>query len=291
MKKLFKQILKALGYFAVYLAVNNLASLVISSVLGYMTGRECAMAGISQEEGMAVFQERMNSMTGICLMVGALLTLLVYFVIEKIKKTGLAKETDMKKVSGKCLGLTVIGALGGMFLFNFILNILPIPAGLMGNLTSGMSKLTAYPFWQAVLANVLLVPVLEEVVYRGYLFSRLEKAMPPVAAALISSAVFGICHGGVLWAIWAFVLGMAICVVRIRSGSIIPGMIFHIIMNGFAMIVSYFNILENMTTTVMYVLTAAGGILLMVYIVGMLMDKGAGRVKNNTEVLVTSSKE
>ena len=284
MKKVLKQIGKALGYFAVYFTCMNVVDLIAGFVWGYMKGAELKAMGMSSEEAMAAFQTMEPGYKGVSMLIGAILTLLIYFIIEKIKKTSLAKETDMKMVSGKQMGLTVVGALGGMFFLNFMLTILPIPADLIGDLNSGMSSLTSYPFWLALLVNAILIPILEEVVFRGYLFSRLGKAMPAVVAAVISSVVFGLCHGGLVWAIWAGVTGLIICVVRVKSGSIIPGMIFHIIMNTFGMIVSYFPVLEKLNNTGMYVLTAVGGILLAVYIVGILMDKGSS--KNKAEVKV-----
>ena len=284
MKKVLKQIGKALGYFAVYFTCMNVVDLIAGFVWGYMKGAELKAMGMSSEEAMAAFQTMEPGYKGVSMLIGAILTLLIYFIIEKIKKTSLAKETDMKMVTGKQMGLTVVGALGGMFFLNFMLNILPIPADLIGDLNSGMSSLTSYPFWLAILVNAILIPILEEVVFRGYLFNRLGKAMPAVVAAVISSVVFGLCHGGLVWAIWAGVTGLVICVVRVKSGSIIPGMIFHIIMNTFGMIVSYFPVLEKLNNTGMYVLTAVGGILLAVYIVGILMDKGSS--KNKAEVKV-----
>ena len=284
MKKVLKQIGKALGYFAVYFTCMNVVDLIAGFVWGYMKGAELRAMGMSSEEAMAAFQTMEPGYKGVSMLIGAILTLLIYFIIEKIKKTSLAKETDMKMVSGKQMGLTVVGALGGMFFLNFMLNILPIPADLIGDLNSGMSSLTSYPFWLALLVNAILIPILEEVVFRGYLFNRLGKAMPAVVAAVISSVVFGLCHGGLVWAIWAGITGLIICVVRVKSGSIIPGMIFHIIMNTFGMIVSYFPVLEKLNNTGMYVLTAVGGILLAVYIVGILMDKGSS--KNKAEVKV-----
>lgn len=288
MKKVLKQIAKALGYFAVYFTASNLVTLIITGILGYIRGKEYGQAGLSYEEGMALVSQEQASLTGICLLIGAVLTLLIYFIIEKVKKSSLAKETDMKMVSAKHMGLTVAGAIGAMFFMNFIMSILPIPSELTGELANGMSKLTAYPFWQAILANAIFVPIMEEVLFRGYIFNRLGKAMPTVVAALISSLVFGICHGSLLWVVWAFVLGMVICVARIKTGSIIPGIVFHIIMNTYAMVVSYFPIYENLTKTVMYILTAAGGILMAVYIVAFLMDKGDS--KEPASVKITSSK-
>lgn len=284
MKKVLKQIGKALGYFAVYFTCMNVVDLIAGFVWGYMKGAEFKAMGMSPEEGMAAFQSVESGYKGISMLIGALLTLLVYFIIEKIKKTSLAKETDMKMVTGKQMGLTVLGAVGGMFFLNFMLSILPIPADLLGDLNSGMSSLTSYPFWLAILVNAILIPILEEVVFRGYLFSRLGKAMPAVVAAVISSVVFGLCHGGLVWAIWAAVTGLIICVVRVKTGSIIPGIIFHIIMNTYGMVVSYFPVLEKLSNTGMYILTAVGGILLAVYIVGILTDKNSGKEKAEVTV-------
>lgn len=289
MKNLLKQIGKALGYFAVYLVTSNVVTMVFSLILGYVKGKEYKAAGMGYEEGLELLKADQAAMTGIILLISAVLTLLIYFIVEKVKKSSIFKEADIKPATGKQIGLSVVGALGAMFFMNFMLTILPIPQDLLGDLTSGVSKLTAYPFWQAILANALLIPIMEEVLFRGYIFSRLEKAMPSIVAALISSVVFGICHGGLVWAIWAFLLGMFIYVVRIKSRSIVPGIIIHIIMNTYAMVVSYFPVLENITYPVMYTLTAVGGILMAVYVVGILKDKNNSD-KEQAKVVVTESK-
>ena len=284
MKNVMKQIGKALAYFAVYLTRMNVADLVAGYFWGYSKGAEFKAMGLSPEEAMEAFKAVESGYKGISMLIGALLTLLVFFIIEKVKKSNLAKETDMKMVTGKQMCLTVIGAVGGMFFLNFMLNILPIPQELLGDITSGMGSLTSYPFWLAIIVNAILIPILEEVVFRGYIFSRLGKAMPAVVAAVISSVVFGLCHGGLVWAIWAGVVGLIICVVRVKSGSIIPGIVFHIIMNTYGMVCSYFPVLEKLSNTGMYILTAIGGIMLAVYIVGILTDKSAA--KDKAEVTV-----
>ena len=290
MKKVFIQILKALGYFAVYLTAQNLVSLVINIVLGYQMGREAKALGLTYEQGLQNFNDKMASLTGIMLMVSAILALITFFIIEKVKKTSIVKETDIKKVSVKQGALIAAAAVGGMFFLNFIMNFLPIPSDVVGELSQGMSKLSTYPFWQAMLANALLIPILEEVVFRGYIFSRLDKAMPSVVAAIISSLVFGLCHGGILWASWAFVFGMIICVARIKTGSIIPGMIFHIIMNIFGTVTSYFPIFDNTSDTVMTILTIAGGVVLAGAIAGIILDKNKTSGGNKAEVTVSSAK-
>ena len=101
MKKVLSAIGKALGYFAVYFAASNIVTLIVSYITAFTFGRANAQAGIGREEGLAMLQDKINSMTGICLIIGSLLALLAFFIIEKVKKTSLAEQTDMKAVSGK----------------------------------------------------------------------------------------------------------------------------------------------------------------------------------------------
>ena len=55
------------------------------------------------------------------------------------------------------------------------------------------------------------------------------------------------------------------------------------------MVVSYFPVLENITYAVMYTLTAVGGILMAVYVVGILKDKNYSD-KEQAKVAITESK-
>lgn len=291
MRKILKQVKNALGYFAVYFVIQNIISAIAGFVVVAKYSTELSAArSAGFEQYMAEYQKYLAGYNGICLILTAIAVLLTYFFIEKAKKSGLAKETDIRRVSGMHIGLTIIAATGAMFFLNFMLNILPIPKELLGSLSSGMKNLSAYPFWQAILANAILIPIMEEVVFRGYLFNRLSKAMPEIVAALITSVIFGLCHGGIVWATWAFVVGMIICVFRIKTGSIIPGMIFHIIMNTFGTLTSYTTIFDGITETGMKVLTAAGGIILLTTLVITLMGKKTAVENNSAEVTVSSAK-
>lgn len=284
MKKVIMQILKALAYFAVYFIPLNVIMFIVQYVYGVMKGREFRAAGIGYEEGLAIINENLGTINEIGLLIASVLILLTFFIIEKVKKTSIVKETDIKKVSGRQIGFTIIGATGGMFFLNFIMSFLPIPQEMMNNMQNGLSNITTSSLILGIVTNTILVPVMEEVVFRGYLFSRLNKAMPSIVAAIISSAVFGICHGGALWALWAFTVGMIICIVRIKSGSIIPGMIFHIIMNGFSTIIGHTTFLENIEKPAFVALTVVGGIMLLVYIGGILLDKTSARDNANATV-------
>lgn len=82
-----------------------------------------------------------------------------------------------------------------------------------------------------LLATVIAAPIVEEVIFRGLIQSRLARAMPGWLAAVIAALVFGLCHGQIVWATYAFVLGLFFGWMRLRSGSILPSLAAHFVFN------------------------------------------------------------
>lgn len=89
------------------------------------------------------------------------------------------------------------------------------------------------------IATVLVAPVVEEVVFRGLVLSRLRRAMPGWLAVLISALVFGLCHGQIVWMAYAFVLGVIFGFMALRARSIWPSLCAHILFNGIGQIAVY----------------------------------------------------
>jgi ABC-2 type transport system permease protein/sodium transport system permease protein len=90
-----------------------------------------------------------------------------------------------------------------------------------------------------VLLSFAIVPaVVEELFFRGWLFSALEKRMHPWNAILLSALLFGMFHiitGGILLAerlLPTTLLGVVLGWVRWRSGSVWPGIVLHMLHNG-----------------------------------------------------------
>lgn len=97
-------------------------------------------------------------------------------------------------------------------------------------------------FWQlglVFLCLVVIVPIIEEIMVRGFLYSGLRKKFSKIGAALIASAVFGLAHlqlgsgAPPLWiaALDTFVLSMVLIWLREKTGTIFPGMVVHAIKN------------------------------------------------------------
>jgi membrane protease YdiL (CAAX protease family) len=88
----------------------------------------------------------------------------------------------------------------------------------------------------AFIALIILAPLAEELLFRGYLFGKLREMGGFWPSAILTSAVFGAAHLQWNVGIDVFVLSLFLCVLRERSGSIWAGVLLH----GFKNSIAYF---------------------------------------------------
>ncbi|MDB5178400.1 MAG: putative metal-dependent rane protease [Patescibacteria group bacterium] len=86
----------------------------------------------------------------------------------------------------------------------------------------------------ALIALVLLPPILEETIFRGFIFPALSKRMGVVWGAIFSSVIFGVAHWQANVSIYTFVLGLLLCFMYVRLRSIVPGIFLHMANNYLA---------------------------------------------------------
>jgi membrane protease YdiL (CAAX protease family) len=92
----------------------------------------------------------------------------------------------------------------------------------------------------AVLAVVMIVglaPIAEELFFRGFLFAGLRTRWSLWPAAITSGLIFGLVHAptGITTVVPLAVLGLALCWLYDRTGSLWPCVIAHMINNGLAL--------------------------------------------------------
>jgi len=98
-----------------------------------------------------------------------------------------------------------------------------------------------YEYMLAFFALVILAPVAEEILFRGYLYGKLKKYVPIWFAIILSSALFGLAHGAWNVGIDTFALGVVLCVVREITGSLWPSILLHSLKNGLAYYLLFIN--------------------------------------------------
>jgi membrane protease YdiL (CAAX protease family) len=104
------------------------------------------------------------------------------------------------------------------------------------------SATTSGSLIMAFISLVILPPIAEEIIFRGFVFSGFRKRMVFIVSALCTSVLFAIPHlfesegGGLLWiaAIDTFILSCVLCTLREKTGRLWSGMGVHALKNGLA---------------------------------------------------------
>lgn len=86
--------------------------------------------------------------------------------------------------------------------------------------------------WLELCVLVLLVPVMEEVLFRGVILDNLRQAMPIWAAAGMECLLFAWGHGQLLWFLYALAMGAVLTLLRLKTGSLRTSIAFHMAFNG-----------------------------------------------------------
>lgn len=91
----------------------------------------------------------------------------------------------------------------------------------------------------ALLVGALVPAICEELSFRGYVLGAL-RSLGPTAAVVLTGLLFGALHLSIVRLIPLTVLGMLWALAVQRSGSILPGMIMHLLNNGIALLLTFF---------------------------------------------------
>ncbi len=106
----------------------------------------------------------------------------------------------------------------------------------------GFNQLThGYEYILAFLTLVVLAPIAEEVLFRGYLLGKLRAHAPIWVAILITSLLFAIVHGAWNVGIDVFALSIVLCLLRIATKSLWPSILLHMMKNFIAFYLLFIN--------------------------------------------------
>ncbi len=109
-----------------------------------------------------------------------------------------------------------------------------------------MDSFYAAPFAMQIVCLGILIPVCEELVFRGLMFRRLRPGNSFFAAALYSSLVFGFFHMNMVQMMYGFFLGFTFCYLYEKYGSVKAPVAAHISSNVLSIVLTEINAMEWM---------------------------------------------
>jgi uncharacterized protein len=114
----------------------------------------------------------------------------------------------------------------------------------------GFQDLTKqYEYMLAFMTLVIIAPIAEEAIFRGYLYGKLRKTVPIWGSILITSVLFALLHMqwdgklivGINVGLDVFILSVVMCSLREVTGSIWAGILLHMMKNGLAFYILFIN--------------------------------------------------
>ena len=94
------------------------------------------------------------------------------------------------------------------------------------------------PLWLNLLIIALLPAVVEEFIFRGLIFNG-YKRRNPFMAILLSAALFGLIHMNINQFSYAFAIGVIFGFMVYATGSLLPSILSHFIINGTSVVISH----------------------------------------------------
>lgn len=188
----------------------------------------------------------------------------------------------------KLLPLIAIG-LSVAMLSNYISDIMAYNLSLTGinfSNNSNDENWSTYRFLLEIVDTAIVPAVFEEFAFRGVVLNKLRK-FGDSYAIIMSAVLFGLMHGNLSQIPFAFILGLVIGFIAVKTNSIIPGILIHFFNNLFSVIMSYlgminiFNTQEYMIIHFSSVLTIV--ILGLVSVIILCKDKGFFSISNQIE--------
>ena len=92
------------------------------------------------------------------------------------------------------------------------------------------------PLILIIIVNVILAPIVEEIVFRGLTYRRIREKLGVTAAIILTSLMFGLYHMNMVQFIYATLLGLLLAYYVEKSNSLVPCILAHMAANSFAVI-------------------------------------------------------
>lgn len=163
------------------------------------------------------------------------------FIIIKASGQRLDYFLPFNKTKGKTLAALTVAGMAVCMLAQIIPTILGINLSLFGidifsNLDSE-TPVSAIDFIMSAICTAVLPALVEELAFRGLVLGALKKH-GDMFAVIASSFLFAMLHGNFVQIPFAFIVGLVLGFVRVKTDSMLPAIMIHFSNNFFAVIIT-----------------------------------------------------
>lgn len=239
MKKGIAAFLHALAYPFIYLGSQVLAS--IAAVVSYTMAMmfDGGIESIALEDFSAIQSEFVGKHSQQILIAGCVISCLLVVIIIRARRQKIRDVLIMKRMPrGTILPVIVLGISVNLATV-YALSIVPIPPTIIEQYNELVGEtIISDNFLLTFFTTALLVPITEEIIFRGMSFNALRKGMTLVLATIIQTLLFAGAHMLPLQIAYVIPASLVLGLVYIWCGSITAPITMHITYNGLSTVLS-----------------------------------------------------
>lgn len=232
MKNVLIALGKAICYTLLFVTMQFMVSfaVMLASGIGYAAEQFALSGGIDYDSLTSMIYSGVTANAALITLISNVCTLGILLAFFALRKKDMLKEINASPIPA--LTYVPLSVMGMCFavLVTFIMGILPISEELWAEYNQSASVIDSAGFIP-MLSTVIIAPIAEETVFRGLVYTRLKRAMPAWAAAILQAVIFGALHGQIIWMAYAFIMGLVLAATVESTGSLFAGMAVHICFN------------------------------------------------------------
>ncbi|MGU8608411.1 CPBP family intramembrane glutamic endopeptidase [Clostridium perfringens] len=162
-------------------------------------------------------------------LIGDIITLLLIALIFLPSDYGMKDRINIKKIPIKeyfnilILGIGITILL--LFLSSILTKLIPSYNEVANQLATSRGSVLQ------LIITIALIPIYEEIFYRGIIFGYLRKNFNVIVAVIVQALVFGFMHLNLVQGIYTSILGIVLALVYMYSNSILGNITVHITFN------------------------------------------------------------
>lgn len=162
-------------------------------------------------------------------LIGDIITLILIALIFLPSDYGMKDRINIKRIPIKEYFNILILGIGITILLLFLSSILTKLIPSYNEVANQLA--TSRGSALQLIITIALIPIYEEIFYRGIIFGYLRKNFNIIVAIVVQALVFGVMHLNLVQGIYTFILGIVLALIYMYSESILGNITVHIIFN------------------------------------------------------------
>lgn len=228
-------------YTCILMAVQLAGNIYFTYVYSNQIGQDVTLG--QSYEFLDNVQKLVSEHSYIFSFISGFIGLVVFMIIyEKDAKQygsdGFVKQ--IQNIKPYRLGFLIILACMGNIGLSRLLSLLPLD-NIVGSYEDTQELLLAGKLVIQIISVSIIIPITEELVYRGLVCERIKRLLGDKWAILLSAGLFALFHFNLLQGIYAFLIGLVLGYIYLKYNSILYCILLHGAANLTAVLVNYFN--------------------------------------------------